>query len=333
VQSQKPPKKELEMISRFIVSAICLISVGLASAASAQQFEYKDYQVQRGDTLWDISRAHIEDPFQWPLIWRENQRINDPDRIYPGQWIRIPVRVLGPEEQALRQVPVERPEAPKAVERPAEEERLIGRDILAASGYISKTVPYEGEITGSPTARAMFGKDDEVYIKSARPAAKGDRFYVIRNTGSVKHPVTGDWLGYLVNLLGVLEVEKVDADVVTARVTETFDAVRTGDVLDAYYDMEPLVLSEPPRMPQVEGAVVASKYFRVLNGMFDVVYLDRGRDDGLLAGDMLRTLAPGTQDRPNGLMRIISLRETTSTAVLVRSDVEVRAGDRVSGLK
>lgn len=322
------------MISRFVVSAICLIFVGLASSASAQQFEYKDYQVKRGDTLWDISRAHIEDPFQWPLIWRENQKINDPDLIYPGQWIRIPVRVLGPAEEAVKQVPVETPEAPKAVIKPPmEEERLVGPDIRVASGYISKTVPYEGEISGSPSARALFGTGDEVYIKSAQPVTVGQKFYVIRNTGSVKHPVNGDWLGYLVSVVGVLEVEKVGDEKVTARVSASFDAMKTGDVLDAYYEMEPLVLDDPPRKPQIEGAVVASRYFRVLNGMFDVVYIDKGKDDGLLAGDALMTVARGSEDRPNGLMRIINMRDTTSTAVLVNNDVEVRSGDRVSGLK
>lgn len=320
------------MILRFIVSAVCLIFMAFPSMASAEQFEYKDYQVQRGDTLWDISRAHIEDPFQWPLIWRENQKINDPDRIYPGQWIRIPVRVLKPGEQTLKAVPVERPEPAMAVE-PAEAEQPITRELLAASGYITKTVPYEGEITGSPTSRSIFGPEDEVYIKGTRPLGKGDRFYVIRNAGDVKHPLTGDRLGYLVSVLGVLEVEKVGQEKVTARITELFDTVRSGDLLDTYYEMEIPVFTDPPRMPQVEGAVVASKYFRILNGIFDVVYIDRGRDDGLLMGDVLMTVVPGTEDRPNGLLRIINPRESTSSAVVLKNNIQVTKGDRVSGVK
>jgi hypothetical protein len=79
--------------------------------------------------------------------------------------------------------------------------------------------------------------------------------------------------------------------------------------------------------------VVASKYFRILNGIFDVVYIDRGRDDGLLMGDVLMTVVPGTEDRPNGLLRIINPRESTSSAVVLKNNTQVSKGDRVSGVK
>jgi len=47
-----------------------------------------DYQVVRGDNLWDISgKAEIySNPYQWPLIYKANQdKIKDADLIYPGQ--------------------------------------------------------------------------------------------------------------------------------------------------------------------------------------------------------------------------------------------------------
>jgi len=54
-----------------------------AAAAGAGQ-----YQVVRGDNLWDISgKSQIYgNPYQWPLIYKVNQgKIKDADLVYPGQ--------------------------------------------------------------------------------------------------------------------------------------------------------------------------------------------------------------------------------------------------------
>ena len=57
-----------------------------ASAASG------DYQVVRGDNLWNISgKADVySNPYQWPLIYKANKnKIKDADLIYPGQNLAI----------------------------------------------------------------------------------------------------------------------------------------------------------------------------------------------------------------------------------------------------
>ena len=49
--------------------------------------------VEKGDCLICISEQYLKNPLQWPEIARIN-RMKDPDRIYPGQVIRIPERLL-----------------------------------------------------------------------------------------------------------------------------------------------------------------------------------------------------------------------------------------------
>ncbi len=44
--------------------------------------------VVRGDTLWDIAKRYIHDPFRYPELARLN-RIRNPDLIYPGDRVRI----------------------------------------------------------------------------------------------------------------------------------------------------------------------------------------------------------------------------------------------------
>ncbi len=50
------------------------------------------YTVQPGDSLSKIAKAHYGDPMKYTEIFEANQpMVKDPDKIYPGQVLRIPV--------------------------------------------------------------------------------------------------------------------------------------------------------------------------------------------------------------------------------------------------
>lgn len=49
------------------------------------------YTVVRGDTLSKIAKAHYGDATEYPVIFEANRpMLENPDRIYPGQVLRIP---------------------------------------------------------------------------------------------------------------------------------------------------------------------------------------------------------------------------------------------------
>jgi nucleoid-associated protein YgaU len=49
------------------------------------------YTVQQGDTLSKIAREQYHDASKYPVIFEANQpMLKDPDKIYPGQTLRIP---------------------------------------------------------------------------------------------------------------------------------------------------------------------------------------------------------------------------------------------------
>lgn len=49
------------------------------------------YEVQKGDSLSKISKAHYGDPMKYNAIFEANKpMLSHPDKIYPGQVLRIP---------------------------------------------------------------------------------------------------------------------------------------------------------------------------------------------------------------------------------------------------
>lgn len=49
------------------------------------------YTVQRGDSLSKIAKEHYGDAMKYPVIFEANEpMLSDPDKIYPGQVLRIP---------------------------------------------------------------------------------------------------------------------------------------------------------------------------------------------------------------------------------------------------
>jgi nucleoid-associated protein YgaU len=69
------------------------------SKVNADELETEDaqviddifYEVQKGDTLWRIADIYYKDGSRYTEIFEANREvIKDPDKIYPGQMIRIP---------------------------------------------------------------------------------------------------------------------------------------------------------------------------------------------------------------------------------------------------
>lgn len=73
-----------------LVAMIALASLALTPLPSMAQGAPQTHTVKKGDTLWDIAKQYLGDPFKWPEIYRRNTAtIADPDLIYPDQVVII----------------------------------------------------------------------------------------------------------------------------------------------------------------------------------------------------------------------------------------------------
>lgn len=82
----------------LIIALIALLLLPLVPFAQTPGI--KEYKIVKGDTLWDISKGELDDPFLWPEVWKENPSIANPDRIYPDQIIKIPLYLIQQGEKA-----------------------------------------------------------------------------------------------------------------------------------------------------------------------------------------------------------------------------------------
>ena len=48
-----------------------------------------EYVVKTGDTLWDISKIFLREPWYWPEIWYVNPQVENPHLIYPGDVLKL----------------------------------------------------------------------------------------------------------------------------------------------------------------------------------------------------------------------------------------------------
>jgi len=73
------------------IEGVSKVNVDDLETDDKQEIEDLFYEVQKGDTLWRIAEIYYKDGSRYTEIFEANREvIKDPDKIYPGQMIRIP---------------------------------------------------------------------------------------------------------------------------------------------------------------------------------------------------------------------------------------------------
>ena len=219
----------------------------------------------------------------------------------------------------------------------------FGEPALAySSGSIQRSTPQDGfvnVITGDNQTTGdhmILGSRDVLYLrlKNSGDVAPGDLFTIYRRAHKVFHPITGQYLGHLVNRLAVVQVSQIDKDLTTVQIMRAYAAVSPGDpVMKFVLPTDEGAAVDQPTADDVEGRVVDSQSnMGIMNlvAQRNIVYLDRGREDGIRSGDRMDVVRSGGNlpQRVVGELKILSMEDRTATALITKSVSRILKGDR-----
>jgi len=340
------------------------------------------YTVKPGDTLWDLSGRFLNNPWYWPKVWSYNPEVTNPHWIYPGNLLRF---FPAAEGQPARIEPVPAPQAapeePLAdLEPPRELEDLTKADLGKPQDFgeedaVAVTGPYKvgyvaprgiiarretfvtrreleeaGGITGAFEDKLLLTVHDRAYARFRTvPPRVGQSYVVFRTVRAVSHPRTGEQIGFQTQLIGTAKVVASDPAVSTLVIQSASDPIERGDYLGPQTERLLRMVARRPNQRQLDGSILATdRESAWLAGEHHMVFVDRGRADGVEEGNVFTVLRAGDpygkeldignlsipEDRrmPSediGELLVIDAKENYSTALVVRSLRELAAGDRV----
>lgn len=335
------------------------------------------YVVQRGDTLWAIAGLYLQKPWHWPQLWGMNrQEIANPHLIFPGQTLYLErqgnyarLRSGRPqgEPEIVRISPRTRSESLADSALPTLQPHLIEPFLVEPLVVEEEELLHAARIVATTEDRVLMSTGDRVYARgdAATPlrtdTGEPRQYRVFRNARPLKHPLSGEVLGYEAQYLGKAELlrgegeegsldakgEHVEEYIpATLGITAIREEIRAGDRLLPMPERG--FVSYTPHAPEQEvDARVVSIYnsSALANAAQNqVITLSAGEHDGLRTGHILKLLTQGAriQDktdpaRPtiklpsenNGMAMVFRTFERVSYALILNVQTTVRVGDRL----
>ncbi len=301
-----------------------------APALSAQQARPETHTVRNGDTLWDLARRYLGDPFLWPEIYRLNTAVvEDPHWIYPDEVLRLSA---SGDVASVPSVDTPPPTAQDSAARavaaddmtPAGEDwkkyftnptgatgtlgslaqrpyRALREGEFHSSGFLTegRELPL-GRLLGRVTPlqiRARTVTESamlhyEILVQAPRGGAyqSGDSLLIVHMGASVPG------FGRMVVPRGMARVTEVAPNRIVALVIASYGAIEEGDRL---LPVEKFAGSGTARAAAVadgvEARVLGGPMVQVLKGPQDVLFLDKGSRDGVAPGDLFEVRRPAAR--------------------------------------
>ena len=325
------------------------------------------HTVQRGDTLWDISKLFLKSPWRWPQLWGMNMtQIRNPHLIYPGQVLVL----VKSGDRAMLQIGAAQPSAepPSNTVKlsPRVRSQLLDNGAIATiplnqiGPFLNEAVVFETadleaapRIVATQEGRVMVSRGETAYVSGELGGARD--FRIFRRPSPLVDPLTREVLGYEATFVGTAEFSRgggtlPSPDGKTARVVPASFTVNStrleagiGDRLSPVPQRE--LFAYAPRSPAnpVDGRVVKVYGEALLAGQNQVVAINRGARDGMERGHVLAlwragrpavdtTTTPRTAlqlpDEKHGLLFVFRVFDRVSYALVLQVADPVAAGDR-----
>ncbi len=307
------------------------------------------YVVVKGDTLWDISRRFLQEPWLWPEIWHVNPQIENPHLIFPGDMLSLiyldgrprldvtrgslsntvklsPTMRSEPIDNAIPAIPLDKINA-----------------FLSQSRFVDP-----GEMDGAPYVVAgekrniISGVGDKIYARGE--FAVNHNIYGLYREGRLYRDLeTDEVLGIQATDIGEARKFSQENDVATLVLNRTTQEVRNGDRLLPNAG-KPLLTRFQPSEPsqEVEGMILDVQGGVTQVGRMDIVMVNLGSRDGVGAGNVMAIYKMGETVRDDiadslvklpdvraGLLMFFSVQEKMSYALVLKADQPLEVGDSV----
>ncbi len=324
-------------MNKLIILA-CLL---LLPAVAIAQDNPRIYTIQKGDTLWGISKRFITDPWYWPNLWANNPFIRNPHLIYPGQKLAI----YDGRIELLPEYPQDEPvvEEPTAEPLPEPVEEITFTTDGDLNSFISNDrLENVGRLVDTVDNRIMMTQGDTVFLQmSDEQAAIGNKYQIFKLADPVIHPQTGANLGFQIIYRGALQLTAAHEQVYSGTITKAVNEIERGDILLPLVEHDTTIVLKRAETP-LEGCIVAAHPEKLTFGQRDIFYIDLGTTDGLEVGNMMTIVRPrqatelALQDRnivlPDTLLGralVVKTDAESSAAVILKSAEPIYRGDLV----
>lgn len=194
-----------------------------------------------------------------------------------------------------------------------------------------------GEVIATQKERVFIQQFDKIYVKldETVKAKPGDKFSVYNAGGKISHPVS-DRVGYQYTITAQIETIRRINRLWECKVLELSGVVQRNDRITVYTPkIKKIVKSFSER--NIEAAIIDA-FHSTANGLSfgDVVYIDRGRADGVELGTVFEVYSftdRGTEKKitPDptykiGELTVITLTDNFATALITNSSNEIFLG-------
>lgn len=317
------------------------------------------HRVVRGDTLWDICDRYFANPYEWPRIWSMNPQVENPHWIYPGDEITLRAGGMDPSGK---------PQSGGGLSLVDRNRKVTpGTIFMRDKGFVDDTSDDDwGYINGSSRDKMFLSVYDRVYLR----VAEGHNLK-IGQSYTLFRPLRKVERGKVVQLQGTAKIVQFNpgSRIAEAEIIEALDVIERGarfGPIPRRFDVVP-----PKRnKTKLESTIIATIHPHNFVGQNQIVFINRGKEDGLVPGNRLfivrngdawkRSLATSSaakrialeSDSPAdiesvptprdeealpehivGELRVLRLRKKTATCVVSRSTSEIEIGDKAVARK
>ncbi len=355
-------------ISFFIINCIYCINIVYskegAPTADSNQIASKEenlkengshykgiYNVRKHDTLWDISGKTLKSPERWPALWGKNPHIRNPHWIYPGDTIYL-------NDQKSSYNSNQSNSLPPAI---APSDNVINLEeinppyyyfypLMESVGYLKESAvhPIGKIISCMPKYQKEIDIDNGVYlqIEDETDLMVGDQFQILRTFYIRSKNTTASSIMVHHYITGVVEITKLKAkpckchdqvSQIEGRIVKAYRTILSDDILIPYNSIDSKILVRKSNN-NVNAKIIFSEDHSNRISENAVVFINKGRDDGLQAGQFYDIF-----NQPKGVLLdsdrfiektehigslvILRLEDKTSSALITYAYKEIAPGD------